>query len=108
VFRGNCEEMLTVALRLDSEVEKPKWDAPFNPCEGRIALRFGIANKDRPADKWLADTMRLTDTAASSGKATSHADKQNDAKRMGQQKRQEERQPVQSNAMAAAFAKLRG
>ncbi len=60
VFRGNREEMLTVALRLDSEVEKPKWDAPFNPCEGRIAARFGIANKDRPGDKWLADTVRWT------------------------------------------------
>lgn len=60
VFRGNREEMLTVSLRLDSEEEKPKWDAPFNPCEGRIAARFGIANQNRPADKWLADTVRWT------------------------------------------------
>ncbi len=58
LFRGRREEILTVALRLDSEEEKPKWDAPHNPCEGRIAARFGISNKNRPADKWLADTVR--------------------------------------------------
>jgi uncharacterized protein len=58
LFRGRREDMLNVAMRLDSEEEKPKWDAPHNPCEGRIAARFGIANKNRPADKWLADTVR--------------------------------------------------
>ncbi|MDB5727235.1 MAG: RNA-binding transcriptional accessory protein, partial [Noviherbaspirillum sp.] len=58
LFRGRREEILNVALRLDSEEEKPKWDAPHNPCEGRIAARFGIANQGRPADKWLADTVR--------------------------------------------------
>jgi uncharacterized protein len=58
--------------------------------------------------KRIALTMRLTDTAASSSKVASTSDRQNDAKRMGQHKRQEERQPVQNNAMAAAFAKLRG
>jgi uncharacterized protein len=60
LFRGRREEMLNVVLRLDSEEEKPKWDAPHNPCEGRIAARFGIAGKGRPADKWLADTVRWT------------------------------------------------
>jgi uncharacterized protein len=60
LFRGRREEMLTVALRLDTEAEKPKWDAPHNPCEGRIAGCFGISNKGRPADKWLADTVRWT------------------------------------------------
>jgi protein Tex len=60
LFRGRREEVLTVSLRLDSEEEKPKWDAPHNPCEGRIAGRVGIANQGRPADKWLADTVRWT------------------------------------------------
>jgi len=60
LFRGRREEMLTVVLRLDTEEEKPKWDAPHNPCEGRIAARFGVSNKGRPADKWLADTVRWT------------------------------------------------
>jgi len=60
LFRGRREEMLNVNLRLDTEEEKPKWDAPHNPCEGRIASRFGISNQSRPADKWLADTVRWT------------------------------------------------
>jgi uncharacterized protein len=60
LLRGRREEVLTVSLRLDSEEEKPKWDAPHNPCEGRIAGRAGIANQGRPADKWLADTVRWT------------------------------------------------
>ncbi|EGF32801.1 RNA binding S1 domain protein [Oxalobacteraceae bacterium IMCC9480] len=58
LFRGRREEMLTVLLRLDTEPEKPKWDAPHNPCEGRIAARFGVRHQNRPADKWLADTVR--------------------------------------------------
>jgi protein Tex len=60
LFRGRREEMLNVLLRLDTEEEKPKWDAPHNPCEGRIAVRFDIANQGRPADKWLSDTVRWT------------------------------------------------
>lgn len=60
MFRGRREEMLNVTLRLDTEAEKPKWDAPLNPCEGRIAARFAIKNLSRPADKWLADTVRWT------------------------------------------------
>jgi uncharacterized protein len=58
LFRGRREEMLTVSLRLDAEPEKPKWNAPHNPCEGRIALRFGIRDRGRPADPWLLDTVR--------------------------------------------------
>jgi uncharacterized protein len=60
LLRGRREGMLDVTLRLDTEAEKPKWDAPHNPCEGRIAARFGIKNLGRPADKWLADTARWT------------------------------------------------
>lgn len=60
LFRGRREEMLNVTLRLDSETEKPKWDAPHNLCETRIAAHFGIKNQNRPADKWLTDTVRWT------------------------------------------------
>jgi uncharacterized protein len=60
LLRGRREGMLDVTLRLDSEEEKPKWDAPHNPCESRIAARFGIKQAARPADKWLADTVRWT------------------------------------------------
>jgi uncharacterized protein len=60
ILRGRREDMLDVQLRLDSEEEKPTWSAPHNPCELRIASRFGIKNLDRPADRWLADTVRWT------------------------------------------------
>jgi uncharacterized protein len=60
LMRGRREGVLDVALRLDTELEKPKWDAPHNPCEGRIAAHFGIKSLGRPADKWLLDTARWT------------------------------------------------
>ena len=60
LLRGRREGILDVTLRLDTEAEKPKWDAPHNPCESRIAARFGIKSAGRPADKWLADTARWT------------------------------------------------
>ncbi|MDB5745902.1 MAG: RNA-binding transcriptional accessory protein, partial [Massilia sp.] len=60
LMRGRREGILDVVLRLDTEAEKPKWDAPLNPCESRIAARFGIKGASRPADKWLLDTARWT------------------------------------------------
>jgi len=60
ILRGRREELLNIQLRLDTEAEKPAWSAPLNPCELRIAVRFGIASKGRPADAWLADTVRWT------------------------------------------------
>jgi len=60
LFRGRREQMLMVNLRLDSEEEKPKWDAPHNPCESRIANHFKIKNDGRPADQWLSETVRWT------------------------------------------------
>ncbi|PKO50815.1 MAG: RNA-binding transcriptional accessory protein, partial [Betaproteobacteria bacterium HGW-Betaproteobacteria-21] len=55
LLRGRNEGV----LRLGLEVERPDPDAP-HPCEGRIAVRFGIRNQGRPADRWLADTVRWT------------------------------------------------
>ncbi|HEX9392155.1 MAG TPA: Tex family protein [Usitatibacteraceae bacterium] len=60
LFRGRNEGCLTVALRLDSEEEKPSWSAPFNPLEDMIAGLGKIANKNRPADKWLCEVVRWT------------------------------------------------
>ncbi|TWI61816.1 uncharacterized protein IP91_04414 [Pseudoduganella lurida] len=60
LMRGRREGILDVTLRLDTEAEKPKWDAPPNPCESRIAAKFGIKSAGRPADKWLGDTVRWT------------------------------------------------
>ncbi|MFJ2031665.1 Tex family protein [Streptosporangium sp. NPDC087985] len=50
MFRGEKEEILT--LNLEPEPE------PTGTYEGRIAHRFGISDQGRPADKWLADTVR--------------------------------------------------
>ena len=60
LFRGRREDMLDVRLRLDSEEERPGWSVPHNPCEARIASRFGIQDQNRPADRWLMDTVRFT------------------------------------------------
>ncbi len=59
VFRGRREDLLDVRLRLDSEEEKPGWSAPPNPCEARIAGRFGIQDQGRAADRWLVDSVRF-------------------------------------------------
>jgi uncharacterized protein len=56
--------------------------------------------------KRIALTMRLGDSATASHKPA-HADKQNDAKRIAQHKRLDEKQTPPANAMAAAFAKLK-
>ncbi|HRA79904.1 MAG TPA: Tex family protein [Thauera sp.] len=53
LLRGRNEGV----LRLTLEVERADANAP-HPCEGRIAARFGIRNQSRPADRWLADTVR--------------------------------------------------
>ena len=62
--------------------------------------------------KRIALTMRLTDSAAQAsatgGKGGAPRDRQTDAKRLTQHKRQEEHQPAPSGAMAAAFAKFKG
>ncbi|MEU6116680.1 Tex family protein [Streptomyces sp. NPDC047117] len=53
MFRGEKEEVLDLALEPETE-----------PVEGRtsyessIAQRFGIADRGRPADGWLLDTVR--------------------------------------------------
>ncbi|MGW1635364.1 Tex family protein [Streptomyces lavendulae] len=54
VLRGEKEDVLT----LDLEPEPPA-DAPSpSTYEGLIARRFGVADRGRPGDKWLADTVR--------------------------------------------------
>ena len=64
LLRGRNEGFLSVALVLDSELNedaaKPGPQLTQNPCEQRIAVRFGIKPQNRPADKWLSDTVRWT------------------------------------------------
>ncbi len=60
LFRGRNEGVLTVMLRLDSEEEKPAWNAAFNPVEEMVAGINKFANKARAADKWLCEVVRWT------------------------------------------------
>ena len=63
LLRGRNEGFLQVSLILDSELEQEQTGSPStvpNPCEQRIANRFGIKQQNRPADKWLNDTVRWT------------------------------------------------
>ncbi|MFC9585474.1 Tex family protein [Streptomyces yangpuensis] len=56
MLRGEKEEVLDLSL----EPEAPEdADTPGpSTYEGMIARRFGVADRGRPGDKWLADTVR--------------------------------------------------
>jgi len=60
LLRGRNEGMLNVSLVLDSELDEATVKPGSNPCEQRIAVRFGVKPQNRPADKWLTDTVRWT------------------------------------------------
>ncbi|MFE5477867.1 MULTISPECIES: Tex family protein [unclassified Nocardia] len=55
LLRGEKEEMLTLHLEADTDEPAPGERTLY---EGRIAVAFGIADKGRPADSWLLDTVR--------------------------------------------------
>jgi uncharacterized protein len=52
MLRGEKEEVLDLTLEPEEASEGP------TSYERTIAHRFGIADRGRPADKWLADTVR--------------------------------------------------
>ncbi|KGX18091.1 Tex family protein [Burkholderia pseudomallei] len=54
LFRGRNAGVLTVKLGLGEELDA---QVP-HPGEAMIARHFGIANQNRPADKWLSDMCR--------------------------------------------------
>jgi uncharacterized protein len=56
MFRGRNEGVLNLKLIMHAD-EKPT-DA--HPCEAMIGEHWNIKNKDRAADKWLAETVRWT------------------------------------------------
>jgi protein Tex len=55
MFRGEKEEMLDLVLDPHPDEEQPPGPSDY---EIRIAANFGIDDQGRPADKWLADTVR--------------------------------------------------
>ncbi|WP_307839419.1 Tex family protein, partial [Streptomyces sp. MBT97] len=54
MLRGEKEEVLDLVL----EPEEPSEQPGPSSYEGIVAGRFGIADRGRPGDKWLADTVR--------------------------------------------------
>ena len=56
LFRGQALEVLTIHLGLGEELEA----AVPHPCVAMIAAHFGIDDRGRPADKWLADVCQWT------------------------------------------------
>ncbi|MFD1814322.1 Tex family protein [Rhodococcus gannanensis] len=55
LLRGEKEEVLSLSIDADSE---PLVPGEATVYEGRIAARFGVADRGRPADRWLLDTVR--------------------------------------------------
>ena len=56
LFRGENLEVLTIGLGLGEELEA----AVPHPCVAMIAAYFGIEDRGRPADKWLAEVCNWT------------------------------------------------
>jgi uncharacterized protein len=56
LFRGQSLEVLTIGLGLSEELEA----ALPHPCVAMIAAHFGIEDRGRPADKWLAEVCHWT------------------------------------------------
>ncbi len=54
MLRGEKEEVLDLVL----EPEEPSEEPGPSSYEPIVAQRFGIADRGRPADKWLTDTVR--------------------------------------------------
>jgi protein Tex len=53
MLRGRNEGVLDLNLDVPHEEGKP------HPAEGKIKVAFNIADRGRPADTWLSDTVRL-------------------------------------------------
>ncbi len=56
MFRGEKEEILDLVL--EPEEEPAAGQTGPSGYEQRIAQRFGVAERGRPADRWLQDTVR--------------------------------------------------
>ncbi|MFE5482702.1 Tex family protein [Streptomyces sp. NPDC056527] len=54
MLRGEKEDVLTLEL----EPEEPSETPGPTAYEGMVASRFGVAERGRPGDKWLQDTVR--------------------------------------------------
>ena len=63
LLRGRKEEVLQLSLKLPEELDAAARSCAadtLNSCERKIAARFEISDKGRPADAWLLQTARWT------------------------------------------------
>src|SRR5579883_86258 len=63
LLRGRKEEVLQLSLKLPEELDEAARSCAadtLNSCERKIAARFEISDKGRPADAWLLQTARWT------------------------------------------------
>ncbi|HTX26344.1 MAG TPA: Tex-like N-terminal domain-containing protein, partial [Streptosporangiaceae bacterium] len=59
MLRGEKEEFLDLELDAgELTADGPASPGSFSDYEARIAEHFGVADQGRPADRWLADTVR--------------------------------------------------
>lgn len=58
LFRGEKEEVLDLHIAPENPAAAPAGTTAPNPYELRIMHRFGIADRSRPGDRWLIDTVR--------------------------------------------------
>src|SRR5262245_6353819 len=56
LFRGEKEEILDLSMQ-PLAADAPAIEGPTE-YERRIAVRFGVADRGRPADRWLLDSVR--------------------------------------------------
>jgi uncharacterized protein len=57
LLRGRNEEVLRLSLKTEPELADPPRGSP---CEAMVAQRFDIADRGRPADRWLLECARWT------------------------------------------------
>lgn len=59
LFRGRNEGILSITIKLPQELQTlTSLEEARSPCEGHVAAHFGLADRGRPGDKWLLDTVR--------------------------------------------------
>lgn len=60
LFRGRTEEVLRLSLKLPEELGENAKPDQLHACELKIAARFSIADRRRPADAWLMQAASWT------------------------------------------------
>jgi uncharacterized protein len=60
LFRGRSEDILRLEVKLLEELDAERGPLEHGPCEHRIASRYDLGDRGRPADGWLMEVVRFT------------------------------------------------